>query len=259
MNIIFLLIGNTICRKVLSMVILFLLILPGAGVAGRPLSTDDAGTTEKSHLEIESGFEYTKQTDDEYSWSACLKYGILEKWDIGIEVPYQFIEPAAGDNVNGICDIIFSTKYNILNAAEDFSALALAFSVKTKSGNKDKGLGTGKLDYSLTAILTEELDRVIAHLNLGYTYVGVSEDQGHDDVLAYALALEYPCNDRLNLVAELSGETNFQGDFNQSLFAALTGFNYAFSQNITFDWGTGWGISEASPDYLITSGLTLAF
>ncbi|GAG00741.1 unnamed protein product, partial [marine sediment metagenome] len=215
-------------------------------------------TVEKQHLETECGFEYVNTADNECNWSTVLKCGLLENWDIGIEFPYQFIDVTEGSDVDGIGDMVVSSKYRFLDETQGFPALSLSFAIKTDTGNEDKGLGSGDLDYTITAILTKELNKIVGHLNLGYIYVGAPEGQD-DDVFSYALALEYPVDDRLNFVGELSGETNFEGDFDDNPFAALVGFNYAFSDAATFDFGAAWQISEASPDYKLVTGLTLGF
>lgn len=239
--------------------VLFLAIFPSLVLAARPLSTDDAGTVERQHMEVESGFEYADKADDEYNWTMTFKYGLGEKWDFGVEIPYQYIDISEGDDVDGLADITFCSKYRLLDETEDFPALSFNFSIKTKTGNKSKGLSTGALDYALNTILSKEWDKIVTHLNLGYTRVGGPEATKDDDLFSYALALEYPANDRLNLVGELIAETNFEGDFDDNPFAGLVGINYACSDRTTFDLGVGWGISEASTDFSITTGLTLAF
>jgi hypothetical protein len=251
-------------KILISLVISFLLIFPLFAYAARPLSTDDAATVEKGDLEVELGFEYaddadTDDTEDEYSFAATVKYGLTERWDLGVEIPYLYIERESDDDDSGLGDYVFSSKYRFVDESENFPALALGFSLKTKTGDEDKGLGTGELDYTLNTILTKALGKIVTNVNLGYTYVGAPEGENHDDVFSYGLALEYPATEKLNLVGELTGETNFEGDFDDHPFGGLVGFNYAFSENIVFDLGFGWGISEASPDYLVTSGLTLAF
>lgn len=108
-------------------------------------------------------------------------------------------------------------------------------------------------------IFSKELGKIVNHLNLGYTDVGKPEGQSDDELFSYAAALQYPLTNRLHLVGELSGETNFAGNFDNHPFVVLAGFNYVFSDIGTFDFGVSWGISEASADYTVTSGLTLAY
>lgn len=245
--------------KRIVIAIFFLLVCPKLVLAGRPLSTDDAGTVERGHLELEYGYQYVNAADNEYNWSSCIKYGLGQRWDLGVEIPYQYLEVSSGDDADGLNDIILSSKYRFFEESENRPALALSFSIKTDSGNDDKGLGTGAKDYAVNAIFSKQLETVGSHVNLGYTYVGAPEGEKHDDLFSYALALEYRLSDRLNLVGELAGETNFDGDFDDNAFSGLTGFNYAFSDIATFDFGAGLGISEASSDYSLTCGLTLSF
>ena len=239
--------------------VLLLLVAPISAFAARPLSTDDASTVDKGCMEVEAGFEYADDEDNEYNLSTALKYGLAERLDIGVEIPYQFIDVSGNGDVDGLGDIVVSGKYRFLDETEGFPALSFCFSLKTESADENKGLGSGELDYTINAILTKELAKVVAHLNLGYTYAGASQGEAHDDIFSYNFALECPCNDRLNFVGELTAETNFEGDFDDNAFSALAGLNYAVSEIVTFDLGMGWGISKVSSDYIVCTGITLAF
>ena len=248
-----------ISNLVLFLVIIVLVIIPSTIYAARPLSTDDAGVVEESHMEIESGFEYVKQTDEENNLNFVLKYGIIKNLDLGLEIPYKFIDFNEGDDVDGIGDIIFSTKCHFLDEGKNLPALALSYSIKSKTGDKDKGLGSGEIDYSLNGIITKEIGDFTTHINFGYTFVGEPKEEDLDDIFSYSLAVEYPINENLNMLGEILGETTFDGDFDDNPFSGLIGFNYAFNETVFFDFGMGFQISQVSPDYQITTGLTLAF
>ncbi|MFC1624349.1 transporter [Candidatus Omnitrophota bacterium] len=246
-------------KSVLLFIITVAIIIPSISYAARPLSTDDAGVVEARHMEIESGFEYVKQTDKEKSLSLCVKYGIIEKLDLGIEIPYQFIDVSEGDKIDGISDIQIATKYHLLDETETLPALAMSCVVKTKTGDENKGLGSGELDYSLNGIITKEIRDFTTHVNLGYTFVGEPEGENLDDIFSYSLAIEYLLIESLNIVGEITGETTFNGDFDDNPFSGLVGLNYILTERLCFDAGIGFQISKASPDYRITTGLTLAF
>lgn len=238
--------------------VILAIALPGVCLAARPLSSDDAGTVEQGHLEIEAGYEYADDTDDEYNLGFCLKYGLFSRLDVGVEVPYHFIDVAEDEDVDGIGDVVLGTKLGILEEKEGFPAFSVSYSLKTESGDEEKGLSSGEIDHSINAILSKELGKAVGHLNLGYTYLGLPDDE-NDDIFTYGLALEFPLNDRFTIVGELTGETNFDDDFDDNPFSGLAGFNYALSDIVRVDLGFGWGISEASADFLVTTGLTLAF
>jgi len=250
-------------KKILSialfLIIAFTTIIPHIAYAARPLSTDDAGVVDAGHMEIESGFEYINQNDEENNLSLVMKCGLVKNLDIGLEIPYKFIDVAQGGDVDGIGDMIITTKYHFLDETPNLPALALSFNVKTESGNSDKGLGSGEVDYSLNGIITKGINKFISHLNIGYTFVGDPTGENLDNIFSYSVALEYPLNERLNLVGEVIGETTFDRDFDDNPFSGLAGLNYGFNDTVSYDFGVGFKISEASPDYTITTGLTFGF
>ena len=98
-----------------------------------------------------------------------------------------------------------------------------------------------------------------SHLNFGYTFVGDPKSENLNDIFSYSVALEYPVKEKLSLVGEISGETVFDGDFDDNPLSGLVGLNYALSEIVSYDFGIGFEISEASLDHTITTGLTFGF
>ena len=239
--------------------LLFSMFFSSAALAARPLGTDDAGTVDKGHFEMEMGFEFLEDTDKEYTTSTVLKYGILDSLDVGTEIPYHYIEVHDQEDVHDLGDITFCAKYRLLEQDQALPAVSFVAEVKTTSGEEDKGLGNSMIDYGLTLVATREFDNGAVHLNLGYGYAGIPEIQKYDRAFSYGLAGELSVTENLNLVAECLGETNFDGDFNDNPFVALVGFNYSLCEWASFDFGAGAGISKASPDYYLTTGITVAF
>lgn len=186
-----------------------------------------------------------------------MKCGLTENWDAGLEIPYKFIDFAQSGKVDGVGDVNILTKYRFLEESKGMPAFALGLNLKTRTGDEDKSLGTGRIDYGLNGIFSKRMGVFNFHLNLGYTFVD-GTDEG-DDTFSYGLALEYPLGEKLNLVGEVAGETEFNGAFDDNPCSGLFGLNYALSKTITLDFGAGFEISEASPDYTITTGMTLGF
>jgi len=244
-------------KIILLITICLSFIFVSLSFAARPLSTDDAGVVDKDRFEIENGLEYTNQLDKEVALNLVIKRGLLDNLDIGIEIPYKFINFKQGTKTNGFDDIMVISKYNFLE--EDIlPAMSVSFSLKTDSGNDDKSLGTGKREYAVNTILSKSLDKMVLHFNLGYV---IKEDlPGEDlrDVLTYGLAIEYPLDEKLNLVAEINGENERRNGFDDNPMSGLVGFNYSFNEIITYDFGIGFEISEASPDFKILTGLILS-
>jgi len=227
--------------------------------AARPLSTDDAGVVDKGHLEMETGLEYVNQADKEVALSLVIKRGMLDNLDLGIEIPYKFIDFSGGSGIDGVDDIKVMTKYNFREETDSLPAVSGSFSLKTDSGNNDKSLGTGEKEYAINSIFSKSFDAFNLHFNFGYTIKEDSPGQDLRDILTYGLAIEYAVGEKLNLVGEISGENERRYDFDDNLTSGLIGVNYNISENIVCDLGFGFEISEASPDFKITTGLTVGF
>jgi len=241
-------------KKILYL-IFFIMATSSSAYGARPLSTDDAGTVEKGHFEIESGFEYVKQNDEEYNLSFVLKHGVSENLDLGIEIPYKFINFRESDDTDGIGDMTITSKYRFLDESGSLPSLSLSFSMKTETGNGEESLGTSEVDYGFNGIMSKETGKLNSHLNIGYTFVG---EPGKNS-FSYGWAMECQINENLNILGEITGETICDGDFDDNPCSGLVGLNHSITEMITFDCGMGYEISDASSDYTIVAGLTLGF
>lgn len=227
--------------------------------AARPLSTDDAACVEKGHFEMEYGTEYVNQLDKEINLSLVIKRGLLNDLDLGVEIPYKFVNFYEGAKTDGFSDVKIMSKLNLIKERPILPDTSISFSYKTDSANNDKSLGTGKPEYIINSIFTKSISQITCHANLGYSFKEDFDDSDNEDTLNYGLALEYAVSDRLNLVGEINGDTVLRRRFNDNSCFSIIGFNYAINEIITFDLGIGFEISKASPDFKITSGFTLSF
>ena len=97
--------------------------------AGRPLNTDDAGTVAPGVLEIETAYQYVDLMDDEHTSSLVLTTGLLKSLDIGVEVPYLYIDVDGGNDQDGLSDIGITSKWNFYTDEDNFET-ALSFNYK---------------------------------------------------------------------------------------------------------------------------------
>ena len=136
--------------------------------------------------------------------------------------------------------------------------MSVSLSLKTDSGNDDKSLGTGEKEYAVNAILSKSINNLTLHFNLGYVIKDNLPEQNLRDILTCGFAIEYAVSERFNLVGEITGENERRGDFDDNLTSGLVGFNYSINENISYDLGLAFEISEASPDFKITTGFTFS-
>ncbi len=245
-------------KRFLSVVVVFS-FFPLVGFAGRPLSTDDSGTVDKGSFEVEYGIEYVNGTDNETNLSLVITRGLCDNLDLGVEIPYAFIDSKTASDSDGFSDINISTKLNLIKDKKVMPDVSLSFACKTDSGNDSKNLGTGKSDYSLNGIFSKVFESFAIHFNTGYSFKEDFKDEDNEDVFTYGLALEYALGEKANLVAEVTGETALARQFNDNSCSALCGVNYSLKDNVTLDFGLGTEISKADPDFKVTSGITVGF
>jgi hypothetical protein len=233
------------------------------------LYIDDTSTTQKRHFildfsgdyykEVEKELQpgsaaYTKTVSKEIAISSDLYYGLADNWELGVTLPYRFLDDSACGEVNGVSDIMLDTKYRFWEETKSFPSFALYLDVKTKSGNEDKSLGTGSLSYSINNIFTKTAGDNFFDLNLGYTFVDAS-----DDVFSFALDWERILSDSISVCNEIYGETTFKGDFDKNIFLYAISVDSQLNELVCLESGVGIGISKESPDYQVSTTLTFNF
>lgn len=250
-------------RGLLSCICISLILVSSvnAGVENRPLNTDDAYILDKGMLTISLGAVSIREAngDKETDFNIDLGYGISNRLEITVDIPVIFSDPKAGSNGEGLGDISIRPEVFLVNEREYMPAISFAATLKTHSGNKANYLGSGETDYSLSFQFSKDFSPLKWHFNIGYTFVGQAKGEAIDDVIFYNLAFEYNVNDRIDVVGELVGQTNPGPNADDETFEFLVGCIYSMSQNIALDFGIGAGLTDASPDLRITSGLTFQF
>lgn len=234
----------------------------GTAIAGGPLSTDDAGTVEPGHLEVELGWEYARQPNDdrENSIAIVLKTGLIwDRLDFGIEIPYLFLNPDEGEDEDGFGDVEAAVKLRFLDESDTFPALAAAVGIKTTTGDEDKGLGSGEIDVPINFIATKGFDRLTLHANLGYNVIGKPEGEDVSDTVGYGVAAEYAVTEIFCIVGEVVGEIQTEDTDEDNPAEILAGATYELPFGTVLDAAVAAGLTDGSPDWKIVAGLTHEF
>ena len=241
-----------------------LLILCGtaeAGIENRPLNTDDAYTLDRDQVTAAFGAAYVNEANgnDVFDFPIDLGFGVRENFEITINIPFSYLNPETGPEVAGFSDISLRPEFNFLEETESFPALSLAAVFKFDNGDEDRGLGSGEVDYSLALQASKQFSPVVLHFNLGYTFTGEPRGVNLDDVVFYNFGAGYTVSDSLSLVGEIIGQTNSDPAGDDDLWEWLGGFIYQPDEGYALDMGLGTGLTDSSPDFRLTAGLTHFF
>ena len=191
-------------------------------VYDRKLSNNESGDM----LTIPLYFNYAVTDDLEIVYNIpitdyTIKSRILWKNDIS--------ESGCGDSTLGF-------KYKVFDNPTYQTRGAVGLGFKFPTGNDDKGLGTGETDFTIFTAFSKNFERIVAHLNLGYTMTGDPNTRYYPDGLAdkffYNIGIEYPHTHNVTVMAEVAGEDwGAEG----SKVDVIPGIRYSPTENFSFE------------------------
>jgi len=226
--------------------------------AGHPLRTDDAGTIGKQSFQLELTPEVWKYSDDNYLFvPLTLTYGIIENADVVLTVLYSSLYNSGfKSDLSGINDIGLEVKWKVLKL-EKFS-IAIKPGLILPIGNHARGLGTGKLGYSLLLIADQELSSLMLHFNIGYIR---NENRllERTDLWFTSLAAEISVEKSLSLVVEIGTCSNRCKIADGHPAFVLGGAVYSIADGIDIDIGLQKGLNKHESDLAVLAGLTVLF
>ncbi len=141
-------------------------------------------------------------------WLA-LAYGITDRLQIGLDVPYTWYEAdKVGHDGSGFDDLPFGALYRLLDEAPARPAVGILGFAVAPTGERTEGIGRNEWDVGGKLVLSKTLPGgLLGHANVGYTYVGRG-GVSQDDQFTSGVALEWPLGRHLSLVGEALADTN---------------------------------------------------
>jgi len=248
-------------------------ISTGPAHAAHPLITDDTGTQGKgkSQIELSSQWGFDKESDDSSGTNITTRtregevkvqyaYGVTETADLILGVPYQWKKTETDDvttsDLNGAADLSLEVKWRFYE--KDGLGFAIKPGVTLPTGDKDKGLGTGRATGTFFFITTKDWEFWTVHANLGYKRNENKLDQ-REDIWHASVAGEWKVMKDLRIVANIGAERNPDKTSRTNPAFALGGFIYALSRDTDISFGIKGGLNEAEMDYTVLGGITLRF
>jgi hypothetical protein len=253
-----------------------LLVLSTTVGAQQPFVTDDADTTPKHHFHFEfsnefdllqrASFPAVRQNTADFE----LDYGLFDRVEIGLELPWLTIFNAAASPpkaTSGIGDSNVSLKYNFLRERKNsrLPVMALALNLELPTGDSDRQLGSGLVDFYVNGILQQSLTtRTKLRLNGGILFAGNDTTgaigiKSRGTVFTGGGSVVREFSARLQLGVEITGALvkNFQ--LGKGQLQSMFGGNYQIKKNASLDFAILAGKYAASPRVGIQMGLSLDF
>ena len=233
------------------------LIIPAPLFAARPLLTEDTDTVEKGSFELELGFDYLREDnrDKYYLPSMQLKYGPIERIEIGGTIGYLWSDVHEGGRLDGWTDLFAYLKYRFWEEGESYPAFALKPLLKFPTQTWRENTESRRVDYALGAVFDKSFGKVTLYFDLFYYWIG---DPGENDVLNTGMAAEYKFLEGWSAVGEVRYLDNFNTDRKDDPLFLNFGLKKEVGR-VVFDAGVNMGLNNAAPDYGFTMGVTIPF
>jgi hypothetical protein len=220
--------------------------------AQQPFTTDDADVTEKRKFQLQISHEFDILPRSAYPSLSqnttvfALNYGLVEDVEIGIDGPLIVISNsrvATPRTITGFGDLNLHVKYNFLKEREGKArpALTVSFAVELPTGDVDKQLGSGLVDYTLVGILQKSLtDKTTLRINGGLVIAGNTSTgevgirtRGYVFMSGGSLTKQF--TPKLNLGVELVGAIT--GSSGGGQLQTQFGGNYQMTEKMSLDFG----------------------
>lgn len=240
------------------------LCLPAPAFAAHPLITEDTGTQGRGRFQLELiaelGHEEERGVVEEgFDRAAVLSYGLRDNLDLILTIPHTR-HVVKGDGLRttdqGLGDVGLDAKWRFFE--KNGISVAVKPGLTFASGDEDKGLGAGELNWSAFLVTSFENDPWGYHIHLGY--MRNRNVQGERNVLHHtSVALTYALRDDWLLVADLGTFTTPDPGFDENTSFLILGAIYSVTDDLDLDFGIKRGVSEPETDVTWLLGLAWRF
>jgi hypothetical protein len=242
--------------------------------AGHPLITDDTGTQRRGKFQVEINGEYSydeetadgvKMEENAVELSTSMSYGLSESADLVVGVPHQWVSAKEDDvetiDEDGISDVVVEFKWRFYE--KDSLSFAIKPGISLPTRDEEKGLGNGRISYSVILIATKEAGRWAFHINGGYMRNEYSLDgdeaANRNDLWHLSVASEYSATDYLKLATNVGIERNPDRSSDTHPAFILGGLIYSISESVDVDFGVKAGLNRPEADIAFLAGVAHRF
>ncbi|WP_372751452.1 transporter [Labilibaculum sp.] len=251
-------------RQSVTLLLFVILFFGGASaqekpdmVTDRPDQTESASLISPKGLQIESGFAFEKTDADINNTTfntTLLRYGLVDNIELRMGFSYQGIHSSEEEDSyteRGFGPLSIGAKFHLLeDEGKPKLALLTTISIPHSGSStfENENLGadirvTG--DYFLNEAMS-------LGMNLGVAWSGV-EDEDYA-VGVYTAVVGISLSQKLGAFAELYGFLPNEGKNDHRWDAGMT---YSVNDDLQLDFSTGIGLSEVSPDFFLSLGLSI--
>ncbi len=132
---------------------------------GRPLQelfqTETVYSQEKGETQFTFASRFSKSGERKlFEAPVALEYGISDRWQVSLEWAATNRLTTAAGKTRGAGDLQIGTKYSWMNLGRSTFHAAVGFELSVPTGNVEKGLGEGNLEYEPYVVIAKDFPRL---------------------------------------------------------------------------------------------------
>jgi hypothetical protein len=225
----------------------------------RPGVANPAEIHKAGVLQLEYGYDGSFRADDfRAQHTSPLNIRFAASGRLLLELDFDVIDSMtdpSGMRMTGIGDSRLGVQVVAFKHTDTHPALAFAYQVKLPSASEEKGLGTGRFDHRIAALLSDKFGQLDMDLNGAILVVGREGAGGWVTGGQGALSFSGEFENGFGLEGELSGQT--KDDAQPKGMYALGAVTYKVNGRLRLDSGMRFGLTPSAPRAGFFAGMTI--
>ncbi|MGH7358651.1 MAG: transporter, partial [Candidatus Rokuibacteriota bacterium] len=236
---------------------------PTVAGAALPLDTEDTGTTERVEVEVAT-FYQSAPDGDSGDLTVAVNVGLLGNLEVSVVGTLAFDDPGDGGVRGGLGDSLLGVKYRFIDETAPWPALLARVTLQVPTGDEARGLGEGDVVVGLLLAASRTLGPVALTGNAGYT---IATGDADADVVFLGASADWIVSGPWHVVGEVVGEVAIGRDADDVALIRV-GFTWdifdagdapGLLRQATLAGAVAAGLTSASPDVVVTLGVTLVY
>jgi Putative MetA-pathway of phenol degradation len=227
-------------------------------VPARPTASNPAEFQRPGVLQLEYGFNGNWRAPggaSEVDTPLALRFAVSRRLLLEFDGDTPLSQSSDGTRTTGEGDTQLGVQAVLQHETKARPGVALAYYVKLPTASAAKGLGTGRVDHFLIALVSKNISKTTVDFNAIYLLAGRTTDDGHASSAQAAVAASRNVTKRFGVQGELSGFT--RNDAQPGAMFTLGVVTYQVNRRLVFDAGVRAGLTPEAPRVGAVAGLTV--
>ena len=225
----------------------------------RPTVADPAEIQKAGVLQLEYGYDgnfRAKEFRSQQTAPLTLRFAAAERLLLHVDLDVVKSEAdEQGAVTNGVGDTRLGFQAVALKETARHPALAFAYFVKLPSASEEKGLGTGRVDHRVVALLSKKFGQTDMDLNFAYLNVGREDSPRRASGGQAAVSFSREFENDFGVEGELAGQS--LDDLQPRGLFALGALTYKVNRRLRLDAGMRFGLNPEAPRVGAFAGFTV--